>query len=278
MKAYDSTGLTLDKDRLPALAGVARRHGESSRKTYLAGLWKEDMPSALTWVRLDSGTRPLNQDAPTWSWASLPRGRFFFHHSATTSVHFLGYNRSRPEADIYTAMGKTEIMVEGPVLDLRIYKQGRLQLRNDEPCPKLIGVLENAFFIINADFDMEPEDATKYQAVSDGTLCSLLLFFDANKPDWMGRYTFDFGMLLLQRPVINGEKAVFERIGQMDGRDLNLFSHLDKSGEFEDYCGGIRSWPFRKDESSSPVTLKWLLERVENRQITLVSSAGDRSC
>lgn len=268
VKEYDNSELTYKEDKLPALAGVARRHGESSGKTYLAGLWKEDMPTALMWVRPDGGVRPLDQQckvAPTWSWASLPSGNCRFRDFDANSVRLLGYSRSSPEADIYTATGKTEITIEGPVLDVRVYKQGQLQLRNDTPRSRLIGTTENAFFIINADFDMEPEDPTEYQAVSDGTTCSLLLFFNEGKRS----IGLCFGILLLQKPAKNGEKPTFERIGHLDYENISSYSHLDKSGKYANYCGGTRSWPFL-EESHSPVTLAWLLERAEKRQIALV--------
>lgn len=38
MEAYNNIKLTYNKDRLPALAGVARRINELSGKIYLAGL------------------------------------------------------------------------------------------------------------------------------------------------------------------------------------------------------------------------------------------------
>ncbi|KAG8157042.1 hypothetical protein KVR01_013032 [Diaporthe batatas] len=264
-KVYDSKILTEEKDRLPALAGVARRHGELRGWTYLAGLWKEEIPTALLWKKLGhKGARPLRQQlevAPTWSWASLPRGKLFFHGRPLTSVRLIGYNRSPPDGDIYTATGQTEITVQGPVLDVRIYHQG--QLREDEG-PKLIGKIGNAFLTITPDFDMKPKDPTKYQAVVDGTLGSLLLLYDETDPDTRGGSYRDciFGVLLLQKTDANGGKVTFERVGCFN--DL-IHSQLDESGEFVEYRGG--SFPFQRMKR---VKREWLLQRAEKRRITLV--------
>jgi hypothetical protein len=68
---YTSRQLTFAKDRLPALSGLARyishtRPGD----TYLAGLWKSELPSNLLWGVLE-GVRPSIYRAPSWSWAAL---------------------------------------------------------------------------------------------------------------------------------------------------------------------------------------------------------------
>ena len=46
---YDHTQLSFEKDRLPALSGVAKHYGEHHLKTYVAGLWREELPETLAW-------------------------------------------------------------------------------------------------------------------------------------------------------------------------------------------------------------------------------------
>jgi len=46
---YSTSSLTLESDRLFAVAGLALRVGQSLKITYLAGLWKEDLPYCLLW-------------------------------------------------------------------------------------------------------------------------------------------------------------------------------------------------------------------------------------
>lgn len=69
---YSSRQITYDKDRLPALAGLAARYAQATGHTYLAGLWREDLPRSLLWMCSDhQATGRANRHAPSWSWASL---------------------------------------------------------------------------------------------------------------------------------------------------------------------------------------------------------------
>ena len=80
---YSARNLTFGKDKLPALSGMAHTFGEENEiRGYAAGLWRDDMPSALLWMVLhnswdldkeDDGLskRPADYRAPSWSWMSL---------------------------------------------------------------------------------------------------------------------------------------------------------------------------------------------------------------
>lgn len=63
-----------DMDRLPALAGLAKKYSKVTGHKYLAGLWLEGLPMTLLWSR-DSihgdSKSPTAYRAPSWSWASL---------------------------------------------------------------------------------------------------------------------------------------------------------------------------------------------------------------
>lgn len=77
---FTSRHLTMEKDRLPALAGLADRFHSQTGYVYLAGLWLETLPQSLIWTRcfLDIPMRrPLTYRAPTWSWAAL-EGEVYF--------------------------------------------------------------------------------------------------------------------------------------------------------------------------------------------------------
>ncbi|KAI1083605.1 heterokaryon incompatibility protein-domain-containing protein [Whalleya microplaca] len=65
---YSSKKLTFEQDRLPALAGIAARLATALGVTYIAGLWKEDLPRGLCWRQKDP--HPRNGEGPTWSWVS----------------------------------------------------------------------------------------------------------------------------------------------------------------------------------------------------------------
>jgi len=78
---FCARNLTVEMDKLPALAGLAQREHEFRHSRYLAGLWQDDLPSALLWrssrFTLREGiegipaSRPTGYRAPSWSWASV---------------------------------------------------------------------------------------------------------------------------------------------------------------------------------------------------------------
>jgi hypothetical protein len=69
---YTSAQLTLPRDKLPALSGIARRiHGQKGGQ-YLAGLWRDERIEAqLCWRNHDPRPRLPTWRAPSWSWASV---------------------------------------------------------------------------------------------------------------------------------------------------------------------------------------------------------------
>jgi hypothetical protein len=78
MRTYSHTMITNAADRLPALAGIARRQQEVTGGIYLAGMWKGSLMEELGWVVLPYGAdlythvperRSRGQwIAPSWSW------------------------------------------------------------------------------------------------------------------------------------------------------------------------------------------------------------------
>ncbi|KAI1749226.1 hypothetical protein F4782DRAFT_315239 [Xylaria castorea] len=74
---YSSRMLTYETDRLPAISALARRFSLIDElpvpRTYLAGLWLEDLPWLLCWrvFQRRFEKRPDTYCAPTWSWASI---------------------------------------------------------------------------------------------------------------------------------------------------------------------------------------------------------------
>lgn len=71
VKEYSGTDLTNPSDRLPALAGIARRQHEATGNHYLAGMWKEQLLPQLAWfVSGEPRKRPAWR-APSWSWVAV---------------------------------------------------------------------------------------------------------------------------------------------------------------------------------------------------------------
>lgn len=83
LQAYNESSLTYDTDALNAILGLASMMAISSSKTFMAGLWKEDLPWGLLWRNYNSGkgihspqfvAERRKKYFPSWSWASI-RGR-----------------------------------------------------------------------------------------------------------------------------------------------------------------------------------------------------------
>jgi Heterokaryon incompatibility protein (HET) len=74
VKVYSAGKLTKETDRLVALSGIAHKLQKLviPNDTYLAGLWKHDLPFELLWDVEEPRTPHSCEDyvAPTWSWAS----------------------------------------------------------------------------------------------------------------------------------------------------------------------------------------------------------------
>ncbi|KAF8859341.1 HET-domain-containing protein [Acephala macrosclerotiorum] len=79
VEMYSMCSVTLSKDKLVALAGVARIAENESGDDYLAGLWRSKMEVALCWMAKKATVRPKHGPyrAPTWSWASVDGGVYY---------------------------------------------------------------------------------------------------------------------------------------------------------------------------------------------------------
>jgi hypothetical protein len=71
---YSRLKLTFEKDKLPAIAGLANQMRRHMRSRYLAGLWEDTLLEDLLWTVPTVyylRPRPSVWRAPTWSWASV---------------------------------------------------------------------------------------------------------------------------------------------------------------------------------------------------------------
>lgn len=68
---YSNLSLTLEKDKLPAIAGAARELAKDQLGSYLAGCWENSPLKGIGWAHNIISRRPLEWPAPTWSWASV---------------------------------------------------------------------------------------------------------------------------------------------------------------------------------------------------------------
>ncbi|MCJ1324237.1 hypothetical protein MMC10_000899 [Thelotrema lepadinum] len=81
VESFSRRYVTEPTDRLPALAGAARRVAREELGTYLAGMWRQGLESNLIWEAAHGSYRHGVQSrqeapyvAPSWSWASMAPG------------------------------------------------------------------------------------------------------------------------------------------------------------------------------------------------------------
>ena len=74
VQTYVKRHLTFEKDRLPAIAGIAKIMGELLGYSYKAGLWDQDLVRGLAWWLYfqEWPEDAYESDAPSWTWASVP--------------------------------------------------------------------------------------------------------------------------------------------------------------------------------------------------------------
>jgi Heterokaryon incompatibility protein (HET) len=79
VETYSALELTKSKDRLVALAGIAKEHRAAIARhnisnyvpEYTSGLWLRDIPRGLLWELADVSKADVSEcGAPSWSWAS----------------------------------------------------------------------------------------------------------------------------------------------------------------------------------------------------------------
>jgi hypothetical protein len=71
VQEYSRRRLTFVDDRLLAISGLGDRFGPIIPGIYLAGLWESQLPYGLLWICTVPHIRPINERAPSWTWASI---------------------------------------------------------------------------------------------------------------------------------------------------------------------------------------------------------------
>ncbi|KAH8691086.1 heterokaryon incompatibility protein-domain-containing protein [Phaeosphaeriaceae sp. PMI808] len=80
LRQYKKRSIRVDTDNLAGITGIAERVHEWTGYEYLSGLWREDLPRGLLWMRsADYDTLPEQRSwsrfpqyqAPSWSWSSV---------------------------------------------------------------------------------------------------------------------------------------------------------------------------------------------------------------
>ncbi|CZR55443.1 uncharacterized protein PAC_05331 [Phialocephala subalpina] len=131
VEQYSTKELTYEKDRLPALSGLASRFGKLFNDRYLAGLWESDIPIALCWQAMSKHTG-LNAGphiAPSWSWVPYSQVTYGRNLETVTWEAFAQQCFPEPVSDPYGQVYGGTLLIQGRVLSVT------LEAREQSPWP-----------------------------------------------------------------------------------------------------------------------------------------------
>lgn len=94
VRTYMQLRLKETSDALPAIAGLAQYLSRYVESDYVAGLWKEFLPTEMLWFampvvyKLSPKPRPKDTTAPSWSWTSVAMGPAIEYINCNRTVAF----------------------------------------------------------------------------------------------------------------------------------------------------------------------------------------------
>jgi len=123
---YSRRTLTIASDRLPALAGLARKIADHTGDRYCAGLWQGSFGYGLCWAAESTPSEdpsryePENFLGPTWSWASTntPVAYFSVIKEAILCAEFLGCELEIPGQNPYGVVKGGRLKVKAPLIEI----------------------------------------------------------------------------------------------------------------------------------------------------------------
>ena len=122
VERYSELALTLGTDLLPGISGIAREIALPALGTYLAGLWKYQLPQALLWRSTGRVIdRPSQYLAPTWSWASIvtavwPFGLLPGSKLMTSVCRLIDITCTPNTSDVYGHVREGRLRISGPTI------------------------------------------------------------------------------------------------------------------------------------------------------------------
>ncbi|OAL46641.1 HET-domain-containing protein [Pyrenochaeta sp. DS3sAY3a] len=215
--AYSGLKLTFEKDKLPALSGVAQQM--SSRRpgdTYIAGLWKNSILADLRWSRWEDNTRrPGMYRAPSWSWASLDGIVQGEYYSISTPIAERNYANCIDVSVTLAGPDPTGEVSAGYIILEAPLKSAILHTKDDSP-----GWWDK--WHISADgftTKFSPDCFTDFEdgslAIGDEVVCLRL---------GKSLYNYDMCLVLKERGLENGE-PLYHRVGIMRHRTDEIEQH-----------------------------------------------------
>ncbi|KAK7191644.1 HET-domain-containing protein [Paraphaeosphaeria sporulosa] len=130
VEVYSRTRLTVSRDKLIALSGIAQKFFEITRCEYVAGMWREHLESQLLWqvnelYRDGVFENPAHRDAlrsPSFSWAAIDTPHGITYGEVTD------YGRDRQEQLLFEVTG-TQIEIDDRNNPFGLIRSGQLRIK-----------------------------------------------------------------------------------------------------------------------------------------------------
>lgn len=126
---YSRCKLTFGRDKLVAIAGLAKLIHDKTDMPYYAGHWGYDSPwfiESLCWSRESPGSKTREYRAPSWSWASLDAAIGFYGAFRDPSTKYLStvlkvsVTPQPPATNYFGLLSGGEMTIEGPLLACKL--------------------------------------------------------------------------------------------------------------------------------------------------------------
>ncbi|KAF2442212.1 HET-domain-containing protein [Karstenula rhodostoma CBS 690.94] len=130
VEVYSRTRLTVSRDKLIALSGIAQKFSETTQCEYVAGMWREHLESQLLWqvnelYRDGVFENPARRDAlraPSFSWAAIDTPYGITYGEATN------YGQDRQEQLLFEVTG-AQIDPDDPDNRFGLINSGHLRIK-----------------------------------------------------------------------------------------------------------------------------------------------------
>ncbi|KAF9735961.1 heterokaryon incompatibility protein [Paraphaeosphaeria minitans] len=130
VEVYSRTMLTVSRDKLIALSGIAQSFSEVTQCEYIAGMWKEHLESQLLWqvnelYRDGVFENPAHRDtlrAPSFSWAAIDTPHGITYGEVTN------YGRDRQKELLFEVIG-IRVDIDDPDNPFGLIKSSQLRIK-----------------------------------------------------------------------------------------------------------------------------------------------------
>ena len=215
---YSQRNLSYVADKLPAIAGLAKRVELALHDNYCAGLWRNDLLIGLLWYSLDdkAGPSPVYL-GPSWTWAAIPstlirwKGEEFEDYMELARVESVDLEHHHPR-NIYGQIKYAKLEITAPY-----YRLERLKTEASERSGSESGSVQ-AF--INQIFD-DPDSKGSREYCQQHKPCTGQHFAILQIVTYQNQETGRPAMELLLLESDNGEGDLFRRVGQVSLREAN---------------------------------------------------------